>query len=112
MNTSKQPGTAAEPTGPYGSTAKPAALPTVLHEGAAEIKETLGHMAQGGKGAIGQMVHEGKSRVADLVDEGQTRVGDWKSGIGDAVRDRPFQSLLIVAGIGAVLGVLVGRRSA
>lgn len=106
MNTSKQPGTATQPTG------KPAPLQTVLHDGAVEIKQALGHMAHDGKGAIGQMVHEGRSRVADLVDEGQARVVDWKSGIDKAVRERPMQSLLIVAGIGAVLGMLLRRRSA
>jgi ElaB/YqjD/DUF883 family membrane-anchored ribosome-binding protein len=91
---------------------KPAPLSTVLHEGAVEIKQTLGHMAHDGKDAIGQMVQDGKSRVGNLVDEGQARVGDWRSEIGKAVRERPIQSLLIVAGVGAVLGMLLRRRGA
>lgn len=102
---------------------KVAPLSSVLHDGAAEIKQTLGHMAHDGKGAIGQMVHDGKgaigqmvhdgkSRIDQLVEDGQERVGDWKTRLGTTVRERPIQSLLIVAGIGAVLGMLLRRRNA
>jgi ElaB/YqjD/DUF883 family membrane-anchored ribosome-binding protein len=87
-------------------------LSTILHDGGVEIKDTLGHMAHDGKDAIGQMFQDGKSRVGHLVDEGQARVGDWKSEIGKAVGERPIQSLLISAGVGAVLGMLLRWRSA
>lgn len=89
-----------------------APLSAVLHDGGVEIKQTLGHMAHDSKDAIGQMFQDGKSRVGHLVDEGQARVADWKSEISKAVRERPIQSLLIAAGVGAVLGMLLRRRSA
>jgi ElaB/YqjD/DUF883 family membrane-anchored ribosome-binding protein len=111
MSTNKELELAADTTGTHGS-ARHAALKSVLHEGAVEIKQTLGHMAHDGKDAIGQMVHDGKSRVGHLVDEGQARVNDWKSEIGKTVRERPIQSLLIVAGVAAVLGMLLRRRNA
>jgi ElaB/YqjD/DUF883 family membrane-anchored ribosome-binding protein len=91
---------------------KSAPLSAVLHDGAVEIKQTLGHMAHDGKDAIGQMAHDGKSRVDHMVDAGQARVGRWKGDIGRAVGERPIQSLLIAAGVGAVLGLLLRRRSA
>jgi ElaB/YqjD/DUF883 family membrane-anchored ribosome-binding protein len=112
MNTKKELDTAADSAGAYGSATRQAPLKSVLHDGAVEIKQTLGHMAHDGKGAIGQMVHDGKSRVGHLVDEGQARMDDWKSKLGKTVRERPIQSLLIVAGIGAVLGMLLRRRNA
>lgn len=90
---------------------KSAPLSEVLHDGAVEIKQTLGHMAHDGKDAIGQMVKDGKSHVDHLIDAGQARAGDWKNGIGKAVGKRPIQSLLIAAGVGAVLRMLLHRRS-
>lgn len=93
-------------------TTKSAPLSAVLHEGASEIKQTLGHMAHDGKDAVGQMVQEGKSRVGHMVDEGQARVSDWKIEISKTVREKPIQSLLIVAGVGAVLGMVLRGRNA
>jgi ElaB/YqjD/DUF883 family membrane-anchored ribosome-binding protein len=89
-----------------------APLSEVLHDGAVEIKQTLGHMTHDSKDAIGQMVKDGKSHVDHLIDTGQARVGDWKSEIGKAVVERPIQSLLIAAGVGSVLGMLLRWRSA
>jgi ElaB/YqjD/DUF883 family membrane-anchored ribosome-binding protein len=37
-------------------------------------------------------------------------VTEWKGGLETTIQDRPFQSVLIAIGIGAALGVLLGRR--
>ena len=52
-----------------------------------------------------------KSKLRHIVDTGKTRVGEWKGGFEAGIRERPVQSVLIAAAVGAVIGVLLGRRS-
>jgi ElaB/YqjD/DUF883 family membrane-anchored ribosome-binding protein len=51
------------------------------------------------------------AKFRHAVESGKTRVTEWKGGIEDGIRERPIQSVLIAAAVGAVIGVLVGRRS-
>lgn len=86
-------------------------LKEVLHDGASELKGTLGHIAHDSKGAIDQMVRDGKNRVGQLVDDGRSRFDTLKSDLSTTIRERPIQSLLIVAGVGAFVGMLLRRRN-
>lgn len=52
-----------------------------------------------------------KVRVRQMVEDGKSRVSAWKSGVQDGIREKPIQSVLIAAAVGAVLGVIIGRRS-
>jgi ElaB/YqjD/DUF883 family membrane-anchored ribosome-binding protein len=52
-----------------------------------------------------------KSRVSRLVATGRTRAVEWKGDVQGGIRERPVQSVLIAAAVGAVIGLLVGRRS-
>ncbi|MBK7878257.1 MAG: hypothetical protein IPJ77_21590 [Planctomycetes bacterium] len=52
-----------------------------------------------------------KVRLRQMVDDGKSRVSAWKSGVQDGIREKPIQSVLIAAALGAVVGVILGRRS-
>lgn len=52
-----------------------------------------------------------KGRVRRLVETGKARAIEWKGGVQDGIRERPVQSVLIAAAVGAVIGLIVGRRS-
>jgi ElaB/YqjD/DUF883 family membrane-anchored ribosome-binding protein len=52
-----------------------------------------------------------KATFRRMVESGKTRVTEWKGGFEDGIRERPVQSVLIAAAVGAVIGVMVGRRS-
>lgn len=67
-----------------------------------------GHSA---RGAMEAAVPELKARLRHLVDSGKTRVTGWRDGFQDGVRVKPVQSVLIAVAVGAVIGLLVGRRS-
>lgn len=69
---------------------------------------TEGHSAMD---SIEAAVPDLKSRVRQMVESGQTRVSEWKGGLEDGIREKPIQSILIAAGVGAVIGLLVGRRT-
>ena len=51
-----------------------------------------------------------KARFRQMVDAGKTRASEWKHGFEEGVRAKPIQSILIAAAVGAVVGVLLGRR--
>ncbi len=52
-----------------------------------------------------------KGRVSRLVETGKARAIEWRGGVQDGIRERPVQSVLIAAAVGAVIGLIVGRRS-
>jgi ElaB/YqjD/DUF883 family membrane-anchored ribosome-binding protein len=54
---------------------------------------------------------EVKAKLRHMLDSSKARVGEWKDGFADGIREKPVQSVLIAAAVGAVVGLLVGRRS-
>jgi ElaB/YqjD/DUF883 family membrane-anchored ribosome-binding protein len=52
---------------------------------------------------------EVKAKLRRMLESGKARVGEWKGGFEDGIREKPVQSVLIAAGVGAVVGLLVGR---
>jgi ElaB/YqjD/DUF883 family membrane-anchored ribosome-binding protein len=52
-----------------------------------------------------------KAKLRNMVDSGRDRVVQWRDGVQEGIRERPLQSILIAAVAGAVIGVILGRRS-
>jgi len=52
-----------------------------------------------------------KAKLRNLVDSGRDRVVEWRDGVQEGIRERPMQSILIAAATGAVIGLILGRRS-
>jgi ElaB/YqjD/DUF883 family membrane-anchored ribosome-binding protein len=52
-----------------------------------------------------------KVKLRHMVESGKNRVGEWRDGVQDGIRERPIQSILIAAAAGAVIGLIIGRRS-
>jgi ElaB/YqjD/DUF883 family membrane-anchored ribosome-binding protein len=52
-----------------------------------------------------------KTRLRQMVESGKDRATEWKDGFQDGIRERPIQSVLIAAAVGAVVGVILGRRT-
>jgi len=50
-------------------------------------------------------------RLRSAMESSKARVAEWKDGFQEGVRSRPIQSVLIAAAVGAVIGLLIGRRS-
>ena len=50
-------------------------------------------------------------RLRKAMESGRTHVTEWKDGFEEGVRARPIQSILIASAVGAVIGLLIGRRS-
>jgi len=56
-------------------------------------------------------VPELKVKLRQMVETGRSRVAQWQGGLQDGIRQRPIQSVLIATAVGAVIGLIVGRRS-
>ena len=61
--------------------------------------------------AIEAAAPELKAKLRQMVETGKTRVTEWQGGVQDGIRERPLQTVLIAAAVGAVIGLIVGRRS-
>ncbi len=71
-----------------------------------DVKE-LGRMT---KDALADKVDLAKSAAKDAVDAGREKAVGYRDQLADATREKPMKSLLIAAGVGAVLGLILRRR--
>lgn len=51
-----------------------------------------------------------RERIDELIESGRRRVHDLRDRVRHDVKHKPVQSLLVAAGVGALVGLLVGRR--
>lgn len=63
------------------------------------------------KAKAGEALEKGRGRVSEMMHSGSARLGEWKGGFQEGIREKPIQSVLVAAGIGAAIGLLLGRRS-
>ena len=52
------------------------------------------------------------AKMGQMMEAGKSRVTEWRGGAQGGIRARPIRSVLIAAAVGAVIGLLVGRRIA
>jgi ElaB/YqjD/DUF883 family membrane-anchored ribosome-binding protein len=51
------------------------------------------------------------NRISQLYSGARERVVAGAKATDSAIRDKPYQSLAIAAAVGAIVGILVGRRT-
>ena len=51
------------------------------------------------------------AKLQHMVETGRAHLSEWTHSLEDGVRHRPMQAVLIAAGVGALIGVLIGRGS-
>jgi len=65
-------------------------------------------------GVVGQDVRElgriTKEVVGETYEAGRQKAKDWEKSLESQIQHNPMKSVLIAAGVGLVLGVLIGRR--
>lgn len=54
---------------------------------------------------------EPATKLHHMVESGRAHISEWTHTLEDGVRQRPMQSVLIAAGVGALVGLLIGRGS-
>jgi ElaB/YqjD/DUF883 family membrane-anchored ribosome-binding protein len=81
-----------------------------LRESAAQVQQNLRDMGGQVKDAAEEKFNELRDQAAEYYQEGRQRARAWEQSLEHYVQERPLKSLLIAAGVGAVLGFL-WRRS-
>jgi ElaB/YqjD/DUF883 family membrane-anchored ribosome-binding protein len=79
---------------------------SLLKATAAETGEKIGEA----RARAEETVRQAKARLADVEDEALKRARALAAEADEYVRDNPWQVVGIAAGIGLVLGLLIGRR--
>ena len=85
-----------------------------LRADVARIAEVLAAMSETGaktaKDAAAEAFAEFKAKGSDRLHEASTRAEDAMSGVTDFAKEKPLQALGLAAGLGMLLGLLLGRR--
>jgi ElaB/YqjD/DUF883 family membrane-anchored ribosome-binding protein len=81
-----------------------------LRSQAGTVKEDLGQLGKLAKDATREKLGEAREAAADYYEKGRVKAGELESQLTDYVRAKPLKSVLIAAGVGALLGILASRR--
>ena len=88
-------------------------LKTVMQDAEALIKATssqTGEKIQEVRARAEESLRDAKARLTQLEDEALRRAREVADATEEYVRENPWQSVGIAAGIGLLLGVLISRR--
>lgn len=88
-------------------------LKTVMEDAEALLKATstlTGEKIQEVRARAEESLRQAKVRLAEVEEEAMRRAREIAAAADDYVRENPWQSVGIAAGIGLVLGVLLSRR--
>lgn len=81
-----------------------------LRDQVRNLGDDLKELARLTKSALGQKVHAAKGSAASVYDRSRDKAVEYRDHIVDAARENPLKSILIAAAVGAVLGLVFGRR--
>jgi ElaB/YqjD/DUF883 family membrane-anchored ribosome-binding protein len=88
-------------------------LKTVMRDAEALLKATsaqTGEKIQEVRARAEQSLKQAQERLSAIEEEALRRARELAGATEDYVRENPWQSLGIAAGIGLLIGVLIGRR--
>jgi len=77
---------------------------------AAEMRDGLKEIASLTPEAAREKMRDAKACAAECVENTRETVSKAKEGVEDFVRERPLQSILIAAGAGVLVGLLLSRK--
>ena len=74
------------------------------------VRDDIGQLGRLAKSAAREKLDEARVAAADYYEQGRKRAGEYETQVVDYVRTKPLKSILIAAGVGALLGILISRR--
>jgi ElaB/YqjD/DUF883 family membrane-anchored ribosome-binding protein len=89
-------------------------LKSVVNDAEALLSATstqTGEKIQAVRARAEESLRNARARLAEIEQEAMRRAKEIADATDEYVRDNPWQSVGIAAGIGLLLGVLLGRRS-
>ena len=80
-----------------------------LSEQSAKVMEDVKELGHAALGQAEEALHEARLRGRELADSGRERMVDARQDLESYVRTHPMKSLLIAAGVGSLLSLLIRR---
>ena len=74
------------------------------------VREDLGQLGRLAKSAAREKLGEARGVASDYYGQGRKKTGELETQVVDYVRTKPLKSVIIAAGVGALLGILMSRR--
>lgn len=74
------------------------------------VREDLGQLGRLAKTAAKEKMGEARGVATDYYGQGRKKAGELETQVVDYVRTKPLKSVIIAAGVGALLGILMSRR--
>jgi ElaB/YqjD/DUF883 family membrane-anchored ribosome-binding protein len=81
-----------------------------LRQTGSQIQQNLRDMGGQVRDAASEKFNQLREQASEYYEQGRQRAREWEQGLEEYVHEKPLQSLLIAAGIGALIGFL-WRRS-
>ena len=88
-------------------------LKTVMNDAEALLRATsaqTGEKIQEVRARAEESLRQARARVGEIEEEALRRARELADATEEYVRDNPWQSIGVAAGIGLVLGILISRR--
>ena len=95
-----------------GSTYPDTTIPARKSSDGRTASETIEAAGSDLKARASELLEKGRNRASEIYESGKARASDMTDGVQDGIRAKPIQSVLIAAAVGALIGVIIGRRSA
>ena len=86
-------------------------LQTLVIEAEKMMEDSLSEHTEDAVNALRTRFAAAQERLGDLYDGAKKRVVAGAKCTDETIRANPYQSLAIAAGVGLLIGVLLGRRS-
>ena len=77
-----------------------------VEQAVGHVRDQASHVAGKISDAASQSYEHLRDTASDYYQQGREKAQHWQEAVEDYVTERPIKSLLIAAGIGALLGVL------
>jgi ElaB/YqjD/DUF883 family membrane-anchored ribosome-binding protein len=81
-----------------------------LREGARQVSQNVRALGSQMRDVAGEKMRDLKDQAAEYYRQGKLRARAIEEDVVDYVRAKPVQSLLIAAGVGLILGVMMRRH--
>ena len=86
-------------------------LKALAAEAEAMIGDSAGETSDDAMGALRSRYEAMQERMSDLYDGAKKKVVAGAKYTDETIRENPYQSIAVAAGLGLLIGVLLGRRS-
>lgn len=88
-----------------------AELQTLVADAEKMIGDSAGEASEGVMDALRTRYESMQERISDLYDGARKKVVAGAKYTDNTIRENPYQAMAVAAGLGLLVGVLLGRRS-